>query len=112
MNDPTLIGPCADYEHELVELHDGGLPPERAALFAGTRSRVIRAEVADGLAAMLNRGEDVDRGALWSLVTASAAEKPVSLAIPVTAGATGAVVSMTTLNAGLTFPAAFLAVKL
>jgi anti-sigma factor RsiW len=30
MNDPTLIGPCADYEHDLVELHDGALPPERA----------------------------------------------------------------------------------
>lgn len=30
MNDPTLIGPCADLEHELVELHDGELPPERA----------------------------------------------------------------------------------
>ena len=30
MNDPTLIGPCADYEHDLVELHDGTLPPERA----------------------------------------------------------------------------------
>jgi anti-sigma factor RsiW len=29
MNDPTLIGPCADYEHDLVELHDGALPPER-----------------------------------------------------------------------------------
>jgi anti-sigma factor RsiW len=31
MNDPTLIGPCADYEHDLVDLHDGDLPPERAA---------------------------------------------------------------------------------
>jgi anti-sigma factor RsiW len=30
MNDPTLIGPCADYEHDLVDLHDGDLPPERA----------------------------------------------------------------------------------
>jgi anti-sigma factor RsiW len=30
MNDPTLIGPCADYEHDLVELHDGELGPERA----------------------------------------------------------------------------------
>lgn len=30
MNDPTLIGPCADFEHDLVELHDGDLPPERA----------------------------------------------------------------------------------
>jgi hypothetical protein len=30
MNDPTLIGPCADYEHDLVELHDGALPLERA----------------------------------------------------------------------------------
>jgi len=32
MNDPTLIGPCADYEHDLVELHDGALPPERAGI--------------------------------------------------------------------------------
>jgi|GEM_PF-3252708 len=32
MNDPTLIGPCADYEHELVELHDGELSPERARI--------------------------------------------------------------------------------
>jgi anti-sigma factor RsiW len=32
MNDPTLIGPCADYEHELVELHDGKLAPERARI--------------------------------------------------------------------------------
>ena len=32
MNDPTLIGPCADYEHDLVELHDGALPPERAGV--------------------------------------------------------------------------------
>ena len=31
MNDPTLIGPCADYEHELVELHDGALSPQRAS---------------------------------------------------------------------------------
>jgi len=30
MNDPTLIGPCADYEHDLVDLHDGDLPPEQA----------------------------------------------------------------------------------
>ena len=32
MNDPTLIGPCAEYEHELVDLNDGGLPPERARM--------------------------------------------------------------------------------
>jgi anti-sigma factor RsiW len=30
MNDPTLTGPCADYEHDLVELTDGALSPERA----------------------------------------------------------------------------------
>ena len=30
MNDPTLIGPCADYEHDLVDLHDGTLAPDRA----------------------------------------------------------------------------------
>jgi hypothetical protein len=51
MNDPTLIGPCADYEHDLVELTDGALPPEadrdavaasharRTARPAGTRAR-------------------------------------------------------------------------
>ena len=39
MNDPTLIGPCADYEHDLVELHDGALPPERA--------RVVKLHLAD-----------------------------------------------------------------
>jgi anti-sigma factor RsiW len=32
MNDPTLIGPCADYEHDLMELHDGALPPGRAGI--------------------------------------------------------------------------------
>lgn len=32
MNDPTLIGRCADYEHDLVELHEGALPPERASV--------------------------------------------------------------------------------
>jgi anti-sigma factor RsiW len=31
MNDPTLIGPCADYEHDLLDLHDGSVPPERGA---------------------------------------------------------------------------------
>jgi anti-sigma factor RsiW len=31
MNDPTLIGPCADYEHDLLDLHDGALPPVRAS---------------------------------------------------------------------------------
>jgi anti-sigma factor RsiW len=30
MIDMTLPGPCADYEHDLVELHDGALGPERA----------------------------------------------------------------------------------
>jgi len=29
MNDPTLIGPCADYEHDIVELQEGGLPADR-----------------------------------------------------------------------------------
>ena len=31
MNDPTLPGPCADYEHDLVDLHDGTLAPDRVA---------------------------------------------------------------------------------
>jgi len=29
MNDPTLIGPCAEYEHDLVDLSDGALEPAR-----------------------------------------------------------------------------------
>lgn len=29
MNDPTLIGPCAEFEHDLVDLSDGALEPER-----------------------------------------------------------------------------------
>jgi anti-sigma factor RsiW len=29
MNDPTLIGPCAEYEHDLVEFFDGTLEAER-----------------------------------------------------------------------------------
>jgi hypothetical protein len=32
MNDPTLIGPCADYEHDLVELQDSALPADRAGV--------------------------------------------------------------------------------
>ena len=32
MNDPSLIGPCADYEHDLVELLEGSLGPERARI--------------------------------------------------------------------------------
>jgi len=32
MNDPTLTGPCADYEHDLMELGDGALPPERSRI--------------------------------------------------------------------------------
>jgi hypothetical protein len=34
MNDPTLLGPCADYEHDIVDLHENGLGPERARLVA------------------------------------------------------------------------------
>jgi anti-sigma factor RsiW len=30
MNTPTHAGPCADYEHEIVELAEGSLSPERA----------------------------------------------------------------------------------
>lgn len=37
MNDTILTGPCAEYEHDLVELLDGSLGPER--------SRVIRLHV-------------------------------------------------------------------
>ena len=32
MNDPTLIGPCADYEHDLLDLHDGSVPAAELSL--------------------------------------------------------------------------------
>ena len=32
MIDTTLIGPCTDYEHDLVDLHDGALAPEQARI--------------------------------------------------------------------------------
>ena len=38
MNELSFTGPCADYEHDLVDLHEGSLGPERA--------RVIRLHVA------------------------------------------------------------------
>jgi anti-sigma factor RsiW len=53
MNDPTLIGPCADYEHDLVDLHDGGVPPERARHVRLHLERCARcATWADGFAAI------------------------------------------------------------
>jgi anti-sigma factor RsiW len=42
MNDPTLIGPCADYEHEIVELQDGALPAERAGIVRGHLEQCAR----------------------------------------------------------------------
>jgi hypothetical protein len=30
MNEPGAIGPCAEWEHEIVELAEGGLTPDRA----------------------------------------------------------------------------------
>jgi hypothetical protein len=65
MNDPTLIGPCADYEHELVELHDGALPLERASAVRLHVAQCARcrdwarafASLDAGLAAALPRAE-------------------------------------------------------
>ncbi len=53
MNDPTLIGPCTDYEHDLVDLHDGALPPERAAIVRRHLERCARCSAwAAGFAAI------------------------------------------------------------
>jgi len=65
MNDPTLIGACADYEHDLVELHDGALPPERASVVRLHVAQCVRcrdwaqafAELDTRLAAELPRPE-------------------------------------------------------
>jgi anti-sigma factor RsiW len=51
MIDTTLMGPCADYEHDLVDLHDGALAPERARIVRlhveqCTRCRAWQAEFA------------------------------------------------------------------
>ena len=39
MNDPILTGPCAGYEHDLVELNDGALPP--------ARTRIVQLHIAE-----------------------------------------------------------------
>ncbi len=51
MNDTIPTGPCAEYEHDLVELLDGSLGPERACLIrlhvaACPRCRAWQAEFA------------------------------------------------------------------
>ena len=53
MNDPTLVGPCADYEHDLVELTDGALPPERDGMVRAHLAQCTRCRAwADGFAAL------------------------------------------------------------
>jgi hypothetical protein len=61
MNEMSLTGPCADYEHDLVELLEGSLSPERARVIhlhveSCARCRAWQAEFAAfdaGLAAAL-----------------------------------------------------------
>ena len=63
MNEMSFAGPCADYEHDLVELLEGSLGPERARVIrlhveSCPRCRAWRAEFAAidaGLAAALPR---------------------------------------------------------
>ena len=52
MNDPSLIGPCADYEHDLVELTDGALPPDRVGIVQAHLAHCARCQAwADAFAA-------------------------------------------------------------
>ena len=52
MNPPTLLGPCADYEHDLVELTDAALPPERAGIVQAHLAQCVRCRAwADAFAA-------------------------------------------------------------
>lgn len=61
MNEMSFTGPCADYEHDLVELQEGSLGPERARVIrlhveSCARCRAWQAEFAAfdaGLAAAL-----------------------------------------------------------
>jgi hypothetical protein len=63
MNQMSITGPCADYEHDLVELRDGSLGPERARVIrlhveSCARCRAWQADFATidaGLAAALPR---------------------------------------------------------
>lgn len=63
MNEMSFTGPCADYEHDLVELLEGSLGPERARVIrlhveSCARCRAWQAEFAAldaGLAAALPR---------------------------------------------------------
>lgn len=53
MNDPTLIGPCAEYEHEIVDLQDGELPAGRARAVAAHLDACARCRAwAEELAAL------------------------------------------------------------
>lgn len=72
MNEMPLAGPCADYEHDLVELLDGSIGPERARVIrlhveSCPRCRAWQADFAAldaGLAATLPRpalSQDFDR---------------------------------------------------
>jgi anti-sigma factor RsiW len=56
MNDPTLIGPCADYEHEIVDLQDGELPAGRARAVAAHLDSCARCRAWAGELAALDAG--------------------------------------------------------
>jgi anti-sigma factor RsiW len=56
MNDPTLIGPCAEYEHDIVDLQDGDLAAERARMVSAHLETCMRCRAwAEELAAFDTR---------------------------------------------------------
>jgi anti-sigma factor RsiW len=88
MNDSTLIGPCADYEHEIVELHDGELPPERARIVRLHVKQCLRCRSWATELAALDAGlaAELPRPALSADFDARLRERLVALTAPASRG--------------------------
>jgi anti-sigma factor RsiW len=88
MNNPTLIGPCADYEHELVDLQDGELADDRARalrVHLGQCAR-CRAWAAEFAALDARLATDLPRPALSPTFDARLQERLAALARPAVRG--------------------------
>jgi anti-sigma factor RsiW len=84
MNDPTLIGPCADYEPDLVELHDGELAPERARTVRLHVQQCLRCRswIAEFAALDARLAQELPRPALSPAFDARLRERLSTLAAP------------------------------
>jgi anti-sigma factor RsiW len=96
MNDPTLIGPCPDFEHDVVELHDGALPPERAHVVRLHLRHCARcsAWAADFAALDARLAADLPRPSLSGAFEARLEARLAGLARPATPGSARSAVEL------------------